>query len=99
MLSLCISVYGGKNVIANSNVTVSPSQVSLTETEELKSRDYKNVSVAWSSLIFCDIFQPTYHEYLWTDLQRPLETCLSLVFALGVVFGLKINHLEEFVKP
>lgn len=37
--TLYISVYGGKNVIANSNVTVSLSQVSLIETEELKSRE------------------------------------------------------------
>lgn len=38
-LSLYVSVYGGKNVIANSNMTVSLSQVSLTETEEIKSRE------------------------------------------------------------
>lgn len=37
MLSLYVSVYGGKNVIANSNTTLS--QVSLAETEELKSRE------------------------------------------------------------
>ena len=39
MSSLYISVYGGKNVIANSNVTVSLSQVSFIETKELKSKE------------------------------------------------------------
>lgn len=40
MLSLYISAYGGKIVIATSNVTVSLSQVSLIETEELNSREF-----------------------------------------------------------
>lgn len=97
MLSLCISVYGGKNVIANSNMTLSRSQVSLTETESPE-----RLLKCLSCLALFDVMWhfPAYLPHnLRTDLQWPLGTCLSVAFALEIVFGLKINHLEEFVKP
>lgn len=46
-----ISAYGGKIVIATSNVTVSLSQVSLIETEELNSREFiKMFGTLWCNV-------------------------------------------------
>lgn len=37
-----------------------------------------------------------FHKHLHTDPQCPLENGLSAAFALGIVFVLNINHLQEF---